>query len=248
MPQTGEIPSAIEVFAKGFASGRCFTHPCLAEQVGPLWVIRDAERKRAADYRNEEWVAFDADPVEVDATARRLTRGRFAICAICAADAAEGPIRTAYKSLGYRLTATEPLMMHRLKRIAKWPEPFPIQRVLSEDLAERVKQASRKRQILPQQLVENAPLRLYAALDGKEAIGWLKSVTVGNRNWVANVYVKPEYRRRGIGKSLLEKMLRDDRAHGSAASILLASHTGALLYDSMGYERLGTLLLFVPKK
>jgi GNAT superfamily N-acetyltransferase len=248
-PTSTELATAIECFARGFAFTRSFTHPAVAERVAQLWVIRDQQRKRADSYRREEWVAHGIDPKEVDAIARKNTRGRFAICAIQSIDESDAPLRSGYKSIGYRLGTTEPLMMHRLKRIAKWPTPLPIQRVLTSELAERVAKASGRREILPEHLTPDAPLRLYTALKNDQPVGWLKSIIAAdNCNWVSNVHVKPEHRRQGIGKSLLAKMLRDDRAHGSRASILLASHTGALLYDRMGYERLGTLLLFTPKK
>jgi predicted acetyltransferase len=60
--------------------------------------------------------------------------------------------------------------------------------------------------------------------------------------------VNVPYRRRGIGQALLCRMLRDDRTHGSKCSVLLASHTGALLYPRVGYERIGTLFMFAPKR
>jgi hypothetical protein len=47
---------------------------------------------------------------------------------------------------------------------------------------------------------------------------------------------------------MLARMLRDDRSHGVKSSVLLSSHTGALLYPSVGYEQLGTLLIFAPTK
>ena len=62
------------------------------------------------------------------------------------------------------------------------------------------------------------------------------------------MYVNPRYRRRGIGRSMLAKMLRDDRAAGLRQSVLTASHTGAMLYPVVGYELIGELLLFTPKK
>jgi GNAT superfamily N-acetyltransferase len=243
-----DVDRAVEVFAKGFAMTRCFTYPSQAERVGKLWVIRDAERKRPAEYRREEWVGVDVSPKEVDAAARHGTRGRFCICAICPAGVSDLPLRDGYRELGYRLGGTEPLMLHRLKRIPKLPAPLPIERVLTEELSDRVTEASGRRQILPEDLPDGSPFRLYAALDGEEPIGWLKSITVGKATWVSNVHVLPKYRRRGIGKSLMVKMLRDDRAYGAVQSTLLASHTGALLYEAVGYERLGTLLLYTPKR
>jgi predicted acetyltransferase len=52
----------------------------------------------------------------------------------------------------------------------------------------------------------------------------------------------------GIGQALLSKVLRDDRARGSLCSVLTASHTGALLYSRVGYERIGTLFMFAPRR
>jgi predicted acetyltransferase len=89
-------------------------------------------------------------------------------------------------------------------------------------------------------------MRQYVALDGDKPVGWVRSIVAGEATWVSNMHVVPAYRRRGIGRSLLVRMLRDDRANGSAASVLLSSHTGALLYPRVGYEQIGELLLFTP--
>jgi predicted acetyltransferase len=62
------------------------------------------------------------------------------------------------------------------------------------------------------------------------------------------MHVDPAHRRRGIGRALLARMLQDDRALGSRCSVLTASHTGALLYPRLGYERIGTLFMFAPRR
>src|SRR4051794_29998042 len=94
-----EVDRAIEVFVHGFAFTRSFTHPTAAHRVGGMWVVRDDPRKRAADYRREEWVPHAMNASEVDAIARRETRGHFCICAICGSDEPEAPLRAAYKAL-----------------------------------------------------------------------------------------------------------------------------------------------------
>lgn len=45
----------------------------------------------------------------------------------------------------------------------------------------------------------------------------------------------------------LVRMLRDDRTHRAQSSVLLASHSGALLYPKVGYEQIGTLLMLGPR-
>jgi predicted acetyltransferase len=62
------------------------------------------------------------------------------------------------------------------------------------------------------------------------------------------MYVNPAYRRQGIARALLNRMLTDDRDNGATANILLASHTGSKLYPTVGYETLGMLYMFTPPK
>jgi GNAT superfamily N-acetyltransferase len=210
--------------------------------------MRDAPRKND-EYRNEEWIAFHVPPEEADRIARKHTRGRFVICAIWAIDESDEPLRAAYKKRGYRLTTTEPLMIHRLARVPRFDAPATIERVTTIEQADALAAAARSRQVLAEHLVDDAPLRQYIARsEGGDIVGWVRSIVAGDGTWVSNMYVEPAHRRRGIGRAMLARMLRDDRTHGAKVSALLASHTGAMLYTVVGYEQMGELLLFVPKK
>jgi GNAT superfamily N-acetyltransferase len=250
---TSDVDRAIEAFVRGFCFTRSFTHPYVAERVGPVWRMRDGPRRNAKDYRNEEWVAHGVEPAEVDRLVRSRARGGFAICAIHASDESDGPLRAGYKSLGYRLGTTEPLMVHRLKRIPQCnpPKDVQIERVTMQAVADRLARAAGRRQILPEYLTDgDAPLRQYVALAGDgEPVGWVRSIAAGEEmTWCSNMHVLPAFRRRGIGRAMLARMLRDDRAAGARAAVLLASYTGALLYPVVGYEQIGTLLLFTPRR
>ena len=247
-PNADGLALATEVFVRGFGFTRSFTHPFSGERVGPLWVLRDAPRKNPVDYRTEEWVATDVAPAEVDRLARAGTRGRFAICAIASIGTDDGPLRAAYKALGYRLGGTEPLMVHDLRKIPRRTSPAVIERVRTIAQAERLAKAARSRQILPEHLGAAAPLRAYVATIDGEISGWVRSVAGTAGTWCSNMYVEPPHRRQGIASALLARMLRDDRAHGAPRAVLLASHTGAKLYITLGYRQLGTLLLFTPKR
>lgn len=242
------IEFAIEVFARGHSAGRSRTFPYEVSRVGPLWVKRDALRKNPRDYRKEEWIAHDVDPREVDAMARRHRRGRFFVCAMIAEGEPDGPTRTAYKTLGYRLLATEGFFMQPMKRIPKPPSSVSIERVRTPDLAAQLGKITRTRPISNDLLRDDAPFRQYVALDGGDIVGRVRSVDAVGATWCSDMYVRPSHRRRGIGKALLSKMLRDDRALCSKCSVLTASHTGALLYPRVGYERIGTLFMFVPRR
>jgi GNAT superfamily N-acetyltransferase len=239
---------AIEVFVRGHSVGKSRTYPYEASRVGPVWVMRDAERKNPRDYRKEEWIAHGVAAGEVDAIARRHARGRFFVCAMLGEGEEDEPTRSAYKGLGYRLLATEGFFVQRLSRIPKVPPPLPIERVRTPELAARLGKITRTRPIPDSLLGNDAPFRQYVALDGGEIVGQVRSVDAVGATWCADMLVNPGYRRRGIGRALLCHMLRDDRARGSKCSVLTASHAGALLYPHVGYDRIGTLFMFAPAR
>jgi GNAT superfamily N-acetyltransferase len=157
-------------------------------------------------------------------------------------------LKAAYKKLGYRLLGTEPLFVHRLEKIPRPAIPIAIERVRTPEMAARFGKATRTRPIRAEDFDEGAPFRQYVALEDAELVGWVRSVDAGNATWCSNMYVRPARRRRGIGRALLARMLRDDRARGATKSVLLSSHTGALLYPRVGYEQIGQLLIFAPRK
>jgi GNAT superfamily N-acetyltransferase len=242
-----EMELAIEVFVRGHSAVKSRTHPYEAGRNGPLWVMRDAPRKNPRDYRKEEWIAHGTDAREVDAIARRHTRGWFFVSVMIREGEPDESTRIAYKSLGYRLLATEGFFVQRLLRIPKSQTPVSIEWVRTPDLAARLGKVTRTRPIASD-LLKVAPFRQYVALDGEDIVGRVRSVDAAGASWCADMYVSPSHRRRVIGRALLIRMLRDDRARGSKCSVLTASHTGALLYPRAGYERIGTLFMFVPRR
>jgi GNAT superfamily N-acetyltransferase len=233
---------------RGHSAGRSRTFPYQVSRVGPLWLMRDAPRKNPRNYRKEEWIAHDVDPRDADAIARQHTRGRFFVCAMIADGESDKPTRTAYRALGYRLLATEGFFVQRMKRIPRLSSPMSIKRVRTPELAAQLGKITRTRPISDDLLGDDARFRQYVALDGENIVGRVRSMDVVGATWCADLYVHPSHRRCGIGQALMSKMLRDDRARGSKCSVLTASHTGALLYPRVGYERIGTLFMFVPRR
>jgi len=255
------VNDAIKVFVYGVGVTRSFTHPYVHERIDPLWVMRDAPRK-SGRYRNEEWVAYGVDPVEIDEIVRKQAQNKFSICAVLDNSESDKDLRAAFKEMGYQLIRTEPFMIHNLEQIPQREDPVredPVQIVRVEDevMADKVNKAARVRQILPKHLafedLLQSPLRQYAALVDDEVVGRVKSVMLhredGNHaTWVDNMYVWPDFRRRGIASALMSCMLRDDKAAGAKQSVLLATHTGAKLYPVLGYEQIGMLYIYTPQK
>lgn len=243
-----DVVDAIEAFVEGYAALRSRTHPYVVERVSGLWWLHDAPRRDARDCRKDEWVAYQSAPDDVDAMARERSRGRYCLSVICSVGEPDDALQTEYKRLGYRLTTTEALFVHSLERIPRVPAVAEIMRLTSPALAAKFAKATRSKALTPEQLADDAPLRQYVAVVDAKIVGWVCSIAAGRSRWCANMQVLPAYRRRGIGKALLAKMLRDDRARGDRQSVLLATHAGAKLYPHVGYRQVGKLFMFVPRR
>ena len=240
-----KISTALESFRLGFTFTRSFTHPYLAEQFGPVWVLRDGLRKRGG-YRVEEWIACGQSPRGVHKLATKNSRGRFSICFLVPSGESDVTIRNEFKALGYRQRKSEPLMTHSLKRIPKFKSVATIERVTTRDLLDRVNKSAKARQILPEHLTDDPPMRQYIAMIDNQIVGWTGSIVTGSTTWVSSMNVAPKHRRQGIAKSMLCRLLADDRKAGSTQSVLLASRIGAKLYSVVGYKTIGTLFIFTP--
>jgi GNAT superfamily N-acetyltransferase len=240
---------ATRVFALGFSFTRSITHPFLARELQPgVWRLHDAAR-RSGDPRCEEFIGVDLDVTELDSIARREAQGRYRVCAILSDGTPDVELRERFRSLRYRLIATEAFMVHPLEEIPSVPEPFPVQQVTCVEQAEALAKALGRRQILPEHLTAKPPpMRQYIALDGTSHVGWVGCVAAAGCGWCTNMGVAEPYRRRGIARSLMVRMLRDDRAAGACHNVLLASHSGSKLYPTVGYRQIATLYLYTPPR
>jgi GNAT superfamily N-acetyltransferase len=247
LSSTPTIEQALEVFVQGSRFIQSFTHPYLAERIGPLWVIRDAPRQQG-NYHSEEWIAHGMTPAEIDRIVRQQARTHFLVYQLCGLDEPEEPQRLAFNTLGYRLIRSEPLMTHTLGRIPAAGVPATIVRVMTLSMLKRLTEAAVVHQILPAHLTQDAPLRAYVALIDDQIVGWVRSTMVGKATWCSNMYVHPTFRRRGIARALLTQMLQDDVTHGAQLAVLQASPTGAMLYTAMGYQPIGIMRVFTLGK
>jgi GNAT superfamily N-acetyltransferase len=246
-----DLAAAAEVFCAGFSYVRSFTHPYLVSRRGRLLYMHDAPRKR--DWRKTEFVAADLACAEVldavDTVRSEIGEAgaRWAIAAIQPGIGLCPSIRDAYKQNGYRFLFTEPMMVASTASPPIFDSSATVSRVSDREMADRVAKAAGQKQIRPFEL-EGNDLRLYAAEMDGQPVGWVRSIATNQGcAWVAGMYVKEAFRRRGIAKALLSAMLKDDAEHGIHTSVLLASSAGALLYPSLGYAQIGTLHLFTPR-
>jgi predicted N-acetyltransferase YhbS len=244
-----EIHEACEVFLNGFSFTRSFTHPYLVRRVPPLMLMVDAPR-RSGEYRRTEVVTCCTDPTQVCESIAGERIGHHCLCVITPSSGLDPNVRDRFKRSGYRLGGTQGFFVRDLSDVSEIDGETlfaEIRRVTTTEQLVRANTAAGSRLLRPEHVEANSSIRLYFAELGGEIVGHVRSVAATPKGcWVAGLYVWPDYRRRGIAKALMNRMLVEDREAGASHSVLLASHAGALLYPVLGYRRIGTLHLFTP--
>lgn len=242
------LEQGIEAFCSGFTYTRSFTHPYIYQRTDTFWQMKDGPRQ-SGDRRGSEVITTLHDPEQVINFMKGLQGDRLFLCVMHDVATPEAPIIKSFKASGCRLMRREPMMVKALDTIEPLTGPYPVTRIVDAEGEEKITNAARTRQILPEHVHDgDADLRLFAAWDGETPVGWVKSIrATKDHTWVSNMFVKSEYRRQGIGRSLMSAMLQSDQHYRFTHSVLLASQAGTKLYETLGYERIGTLLLLDPK-
>ncbi len=94
----------------------------------------------------------------------------------------------------------------------------------------------------------------WLALDGGKIIGTSGmsfvekppyfSCPTGRIGLLSSMYTNPDYRRRGIAKELLRRVVEEARSYGCGAVQITASDMGVLLYTSFGFVKNGNFMQY----
>ncbi len=77
------------------------------------------------------------------------------------------------------------------------------------------------------------------AQDGDTVAGYIGSQTVLGEADMLNLAVKPEYRRKGLGRRLVESLIHELDAHCLTLEVRVSNEAAQLLYGSMGFVQVG---------
>ncbi len=233
------LERATDVFVEAFSAGRSVVHPYRFVRHGSIWVMRDDPPRRRP--RKSEVVVAGATPSEVVAVIEASDLGWHFIADIRPAESDSKEGDQAYADLGYRRLATEWVFSHDLHDIPEFECAPPVRLISTAEafaaIPQRVSQPRRWR----------VDARQYAAWDGERDYGWVMSRPTGADSWVEDLFVHAEVRRRGFGRALMSRLLRDDREAGIEHSVLVASTAGSHLYPQLGYRQLGVLRIYCPR-
>ena len=95
----------------------------------------------------------------------------------------------------------------------------------------------------------------WLAMDGNRIVGTggisfvekppYFSCPTGKIGLLSSMYTEPEYRRRGIGRELLSRVVEDAKAWGCGTIQVTASDMGVLLYADFGFEKNGNFMQYL---
>ncbi|MBS1724536.1 MAG: GNAT family N-acetyltransferase [Armatimonadetes bacterium] len=242
-----QFEDAVDVFGHGIAACKSLFGPYVYEKTEGFGVLRDGPERKGPG-RLVEVIACGQPVDRVMDFYHSLPMSRKFLCVFVRDGIDHLGEVAAYRARGMRLMVREPLFVMKPER-AHSVATEAVRRVDNWEDALLVNRAAGSRQVLASQLEEGSPNRLYAAWEGGTPVGWVRSVSATRfGNWVSNLYVLPEHRRKGLGSQLMGAMLAEDLRLGVSHSVLLSSHVGALLYPTLGYEYWGKLVLFRPKR
>lgn len=87
-------------------------------------------------------------------------------------------------------------------------------------------------------LIKNYPDGCLVVFDAGQPTAFITAIRYADSAWIGNLLVLPEYRCRGIGRSLLEKVLASLDCSGCETVWLTASAAGAHLYRTLGFVQI----------
>lgn len=239
-----KLEHAIDVFGYGYCLGKSLHGPYVYKRVGKVALMHDDPPRRRC-HRASQVVTMHTNPKETVRAIGKLDPGRHFLCVVIDGSTDLLAVRDDYRSVGYRLIGTEPLFVLDPAEANLPAGPRRAGRVSDPDRLAVFQKAIRRKAFGPDWFDgDDSLVRLYAVWSGDVPVGWVKSVkTPYDANWVSDLFVSPDFRRQGLGLDLMAAMIEDDLRFGVRQSVLLSSHTGAMLYPKLGYQRVGTLLL-----
>ena len=94
----------------------------------------------------------------------------------------------------------------------------------------------------------------WLAMDGEEIVGTSGMSFVekppyftcpsGKLGLLSSMFTAPEYRRMGIAKELLDRVIKEARAYGCGAVHITASDMGVKLYTAYGFKHNGNFMMY----
>jgi GNAT superfamily N-acetyltransferase len=239
-----DVETAWALFISGFTDTAFARSAAARFRAGPLDAVRFA-RGELSGTAFEEYFVRASDPTDALAAveeARPLARHYLTVLA-------DRPgVQEAYERAGYRLDDSEALMACDLGGTVALEPDCDVTVVRTAEEAARYNAADPQGTawIMPDNLADPRMVHYAIVHDGRLVSRGRNLRLDAAHSYVSAVYTAEAHRGRGLARSLMARLLADDRERGARWSVLTASRMGEPLYARLGYRALGTIYIFEP--
>jgi ribosomal protein S18 acetylase RimI-like enzyme len=241
MEQLPTIEAAANAFIAGFTRRTLLRRVGMRADVGSLVRMRFSEVQGAA-LLLDEWLPVCRDPQEVVAQVRAQGTTPFHYISAIGPNPAE--LEVSYRTLGYRVSEREYLMVRPLAEVIPPPEHQVLRASASSELP--LLNAVQESPVLVAAELAAPDLRQYYILRNGHPAAWGRAISVaGGMEYVGAVHTQPGYRRQGLARAVMLRMLADGAARGGRFSVLTSSEMGHELYRGLGFRDLAVLLVLI---
>ena len=152
----------------------------------------------------------------------------------------------AYTHAGYRCSVVEYVMARSLTDLPRMKEQDDVRRISEPDEAAWFSAYDPEGNPWTSPINHADPsLAHYARVRDDQSVARARAIRYdASCSYVTHVFTHPAYRRRGFGQAVMLHLLHDCAVRGETENVLVASEEGDLLYRSLGYTRLATILVF----
>ena len=85
----------------------------------------------------------------------------------------------------------------------------------------------------------------FAAIVDNILVGYIGMHNICSQGYITNIAVFKQYRRKGIAKKLLSKVINEAEKYGCSTVQITASDMGVLLYSDFGFVKNGNFMQYM---
>lgn len=155
-------------------------------------------------------------------------------------------LREAIERGGFRLDDTETLMALDLPATSLPAPTWEVSLVRTAEEAEwhNANDPQDTRWALLDNLADPRMAHYAVVRDGRLLVRGRNFHVDAEHSYVSRVFTAETHRGQGLARALMARLVTDDRARGARWSVLTASQMGEPLYQRLGYQALGSILIF----
>ncbi len=238
------------IFAENFAPLIGIVQP-IESRPFPLGVWQHFRNRRKWYRTTDEFYVLQGDPHAVISAIRATGAGPNQVIDVIGTDPSlDDPV---YLGAGYRCSDVEILMDRPITMAdAAQPDDPRIVATLTATQMEKLavvwnngRTANNYRPILPAHNTAPGLVQRFIEIDGEPA-AYGRAMAVNGNALLCDVNTFPNFRRRGLGRAIMDALHSGLAQAGVTRVVLTATEMGMPLYEGLGYRTLGQDRIYVP--